>query len=579
MDTSNDERLSRYRATREKLGQQLIRSRVLDAGFKDVLETIGDGMGWEIVMLWLPKDGELECRDIWQQEDLAAPALPRALAPLRLAAGEGMAGRAWLTGATEWAEDLTMRSRFPILTIVHDEVIRRIGTAPRGAASVPIPGSEGTIGALQLFSADRRKPDHDLLTLMESIASMVGNHIERERDAEALRVARDAAEAASQAKSEFVSRITHELRTPLNAVIGFGQLLERDAPTASQREQAGQILRAGGHLLALIDDLLDVARLEHGQLRTSPEPVPATEVLREALELAQPMIDARGLALELDVHAGMHRYVVADYQRLRQVLLNLLSNAIKYNRPHGRIIVAISDPAPGRLRISVTDTGHGIAPRHLPRLFAPFERLGAGSGETEMGTGLGLTVSKGLIEAMGGTIDVDSVLGEGSTFRIDLPLADAPAPPPGDGAVAPRSPAGGLPPGTILCVEDNPANLKLMESIFADHPGIRLLTTMRGGPAIELAQRHRPDLILLDVHLPDIGGDEVARRLKAEAATASIPIIVLSAEGSRERRREFLAAGALDYILKPIDVGRFLARVGEVLGTTTAPPLRGRPTA
>jgi CheY-like chemotaxis protein len=366
--------------------------------------------------------------------------------------------------------------------------------------------------------------------------------------------------------SEFVSRVSHELRTPLNAILGFAQLLERDAEDPHARERATQISVAGTHLVALIDDLLDLGQLERGALRVSLEPVSATEVVRMTLELARPLIDERGLELELDLHDGLYAYVSADFRRLRQVLLNLVANAVKYNRERGKITVRFARADPERLRFVVADTGPGVPEDVLPRLFAPFDRLGAERG-SEPGTGLGLAVSKALIEAMDGTIGVENGDGEGASFWVELGLV---APPedeaePGPAVRAARAEGATPPAGTVLYVEDNPANVRLMEEIFEGLPGLRLLTALEGGTGIELAAAERPDLVLLDAQLPDLPGEEVLDRLRADAATAEVPVLVVSADATDRHRRAFLARGAAGYLTKPLDVPAFVDELGRLL--------------
>jgi CheY-like chemotaxis protein/anti-sigma regulatory factor (Ser/Thr protein kinase) len=324
----------------------------------------------------------------------------------------------------------------------------------------------------------------------------------------------------------------------------------------------------------MIDDLLDVSRLEHGEVRASIERVSAGDVVREAVNLAEPLIAERGLRVETDLGSCGHRYVLADFRRLRQVLINLISNAVKYNRAGGSIAVALSQPAAGSLRFEVSDTGHGIAPDDLERLFRPFERLEAATSGPESGTGLGLALSKGLVEEMGGQIGVASEVGVGTTFHVDMPTAEEDDP--GSGAMPEGGvrawPSADLLSATILYVEDNPANIRLMEAIFAGQPRVRLVSTGRGLEAVELAERHRPDLVLLDVHLPDVDGESVLRRLSSRLSTASIPVVVVSADATVERRESFLSAGAAGYVTKPIDVDRFVAAVRTVLGQGGAGP-------
>jgi len=372
------------------------------------------------------------------------------------------------------------------------------------------------------------------------------------------------ADRANRAKSEFLSRMSHELRTPLNAILGFGQLLEMDALAGRQGESVEHIMRAGRHLLGLINEVLDISRIEAGRLQLSLEPVPVRETLGQALQLVTPMAASLSIAVRLDtIDERLH--VLADRQRLQQVLLNLLSNAIKYNRPRGTVTVACERVAEGRVRIAVTDTGEGIAADKLERLFVPFDRLGAEATSVE-GTGLGLALSKPLVEAMRGTLRVQSVPGTGSTFAVEL--AVVPAPRAEDGAVAAARPAAAARPRTILYIEDNLSNLRLVESILSRRPGLTVLSAMQGRVGLDLARDHRPDLILLDRHLPDVSGEEVFRLLRDDPRTRAIPVVILSADALVSGMRQLLDAGVRAYLTKPLDVRQLLAVIDESLEGT-----------
>jgi signal transduction histidine kinase/ActR/RegA family two-component response regulator len=376
------------------------------------------------------------------------------------------------------------------------------------------------------------------------------------------RRAEAAAEAANRAKSEFLSRMSHELRTPLNGILGFGQLLELEVKTPEERESVEHILKGGRHLLGLINEVLDIARIEAGKLSISLEPVLAQDVLGAALDLVRPHAAARRVSLPEP--APGDRYVKADRQRLQQVLLNLLSNAIKYNRDGGRVRVSCDETAAGSVRIAVSDTGAGITPELLGRLFTPFERLGADQGGIE-GTGLGLALSKRLVEAMGGTLTVMSTPGEGSTFTVELPSAVGPTVPltgvdAGAGEDHPATTH-----GTVLYIEDNVSNLRLLERVMSRRPGVTLLSAMQGTRGIELAQDHGPQLILLDLHLPDLPGAEVLRRLRDDPRTRAIPVVILSADATPGQITRLVAQGARSYLTKPLDVTALLALVDEQL--------------
>ena len=396
----------------------------------------------------------------------------------------------------------------------------------------------------------------------------------RKQNEEALKAAKTEAERANRAKSEFMSRMSHELRTPLNAILGFGQLLEMDELDAEQSQGVGQILKAGRHLLELINEVLDIARIEAEQQVVEIEPVPVVETLTGALDMVRPLAATRGIELRDDCGTDAGLFVLADRRRLNQVLLNLLANAVKYNREGGTATLSYVATEAGQLRIAISNTGLGLAPDKMSRLFMPFERLGAEQTEVE-GTGLGLALSKRLVEAMGGAITVQSTLGEGSTFAVELPLAPEQTPlaaplaqPPRAGSVtAERQPVeAGETGALVLYIEDNPANFGLVQNILRHRPEIKLLAAMRGSVGLELAQRHRPDLILLDYHLPDINGDEVLRLLQEAPATRDIPVVVVSADATPHQIERLRAAGAIEYLTKPLDVKRFLAVLDEKLG-------------
>jgi signal transduction histidine kinase/ActR/RegA family two-component response regulator len=377
------------------------------------------------------------------------------------------------------------------------------------------------------------------------------------------RRAEAAAHSANQAKSEFLSRMSHELRTPLNGVIGFAQLLELELRAAEQRESVEQILRGGRHLLGLINEVLEIARIEAGKLALSPEPVRANEVVRAALDLIKPQAAARRLTLVEP--APDDRYVMADRQRLQQVLLNLLSNAVKYNRDGGTIRVACEAGANGRLRLSVSDTGRGIPPELMPRLFQAFDRLGAEQTAIE-GTGLGLALSHHLVHAMGGTLTATSTVGEGTTFTVELLPAEAPSAPDDEPTLATIRGAHADTRGSVLYIEDNVSNVRLLERILARRPGVTLLSAMQGRRGVELARAHRPGLIILDLHLPDASGTEILTQLRADPETRSIPVVILSADATPRRMAALYEQGARAYLTKPLDVRLVLACIDDTLG-------------
>ena len=356
-------------------------------------------------------------------------------------------------------------------------------------------------------------------------------------------------------------RSSHELRTPLNAILGFGQVLEMDPLGPEQREGVDHILKAGQHLLGLIDEVLDIARIEAGRMRLSLEPVSVKQVLDEVRSLIRPLAAERKTRFEVRAPEAAALYALADRQRLNQVLLNLLSNAVKYTPEGGTVTLICEEAAGGRVRFEVRDTGPGIPPEKLGQLFTPFERLGVSGVE---GTGLGLALSKGLAEAMGGTMGAESRVGQGSAFWVELAKAGNPEPQvaraaAGEPAVAREKGS------TVLYIEDNLSNLRLIEHLLSRRPGVRLLSAIQGRLGLDLAREHRPGLILLDLHLPDVPGEEVLRRLKEDPRTQQIPVVVISAEASPGHVQRLLAAGASGYLTKPIDVRELLRLLDETL--------------
>jgi signal transduction histidine kinase/CheY-like chemotaxis protein len=400
-------------------------------------------------------------------------------------------------------------------------------------------------------------------------AQLEGALSERSRLQEAERRAREEAEKANQEKNQFISRMSHELRTPLNAVLGFGQLLKLDELTDDQRDSVDHILSGGQHLLTLINEVLDIARIETGDLALSSEPVLVSDALNDVLGLIRPLATQRTIHLIGGRDAACSEYVLADRHRLQQVLLNLLSNAVKYNRLGGTVAVSCEPSSSTRLRIKVSDTGNGIPQEQLGRLFTPFERLGAERSEIE-GTGIGLSLSRQLAEAMGGFLGVETVVGEGSTFWVELPLVEGPV----DRYERLNTRSGSErdgPPSesrrTVLYIEDNLANVTLVQRIVAQREGVEIIPAMQGRLGLELAREHLPALVLLDLHLPDISGDEVLQRLRDDPVTAKIPVVIVSADATPGQIQRLLNAGALAYLTKPIDVAELLGILDEHLST------------
>ena len=477
-------------------------------------------------------------------------------------AGEALLGisRADYVGRTDY--DFFPREEADFFTSKDREVIARGAVVDVPEEPIETPSVRRILHTKKLPVVDEDGKPIYLLGISEDIT-------DRKQANDAVHAARVEAERANRAKTEFLSRMSHELRTPLNAILGFSQLLEMDELSADQRENVAYISQAGRHLLQLINEVLDISRIESGQISISREPVAIDEVLHEVMALVRPLADARRIELAIP-EAQPGTFVLADRQRLNQVLLNLLSNAVKYNRDGGTIRVETGPANDGMLRISISDTGYGIAPEHRDRLFRPFDRLGAERSSVE-GTGMGLALSKGLVEAMAGSIGVDSVVDVGSSFWIELALAESPV----DryertfdaGAGAPAGPTSLL----ILQIDDNASNVRLVERIVSRRPGTELLSAAQGKLGLELARRHRPGLILLDLHLPDMAGDEVLRQLRAHRDTRDVPVVVLSADAEGGRHERLMAAGAFGYLDKPLDVGDFLAIVDRLAAPGTMP--------
>ncbi len=413
---------------------------------------------------------------------------------------------------------------------------------------------------------------------LRGYATLERDMTERRRVEAELNAAKATAEAANQAKSEFLSSMSHELRTPLNAILGFAQLMESDAPAPSpaQKVSIDQILQAGWYLLALINEVLDLSLIESGKLSFSNEKMSLPEVLTDCRAMMEPLALKRGITMSFP-DFDEPCFVMADRTRVRQILVNLLSNAIKYNRPNGTIKVECAVRKEGYLRVSVSDTGMGLTPDKLKQLFQPFNRLGQEAG-IEQGTGIGLVVTKRLVEVMKGTIGVESAVGSGTQFWIDLVMT---SPPRHDFTQADAAThaqnkvkfAG--PVQTVLYVEDNPANLKLVTMLIARRPDLHLLTAETGNLGVELAQAHLPDVILMDINLPGISGLKVMSILSKDSATAHIPIIALSANANPRDVERGLAEGFLKYLTKPIKVDELM----ETLDLGLAVAAANRPAA
>ena len=405
----------------------------------------------------------------------------------------------------------------------------------------------------------------------EDLEARVGERTAQIMEANAqLSAAKNEADRANLAKSEFLSRMSHELRTPLNSILGFGQILAREALKPLQKESVGYILKGGRHLLDLINEVLDIARVESGHIELSLEPLALLENIRDACDLVRPMAQERNILIDLNSVSFGRDYIRADRQRFKQVLINLLSNAIKYNQDGGQVRIYNLRESDGRCHIAIQDTGAGLTSEEQQKLFVPFERLNAAQAGIE-GTGLGLTLSQRLVTAMGGALTLESVPGVGTTFFIELPLVPSPLEALAEHPIGTSEPASGselLQRATVLYIEDNLSNVRLLEVMLRSRPGITLLPAMQGSVGLDLARQHAPDLILLDLNLPDISGKEVLARLQASPHTRDIPVVVLSADATASQIARLREAGARAYFTKPLDVTEFLDAMDAMLPPT-----------
>lgn len=384
----------------------------------------------------------------------------------------------------------------------------------------------------------------------------------------ALKSAKSLAEKANLAKSDFLSSMSHELRTPLNAILGFAQLMKsgQPEPTSAQKRSIEQVLQAGWYLLDLINEILDLALIESGRLALEPEAVSLSDVLNDCQAMIEPQAQKRGVHLSFP-KTDWPLFLNADRTRVKQVFINLMSNAIKYNRQDGTVKVTCWERSPGRLRVLVEDTGEGLSREKMAQLFEPFNRLGQENGREE-GTGIGLVVSKRLVELMGGEIGVESTAGVGSVFWFELNLTTAPVPTQETdfpAIVAPGRLPQNLPTRCVLYVEDNPANLMLVEELMSRRPDIRLISARNGQSGFEMARSASPDVILMDINLPDISGIQVLQLLLQDALTTAIPVIAISANAMPRDIERGLQAGFRGYLTKPIKIDQLMYAVDEAL--------------
>ena len=452
-----------------------------------------------------------------------------------------------------------------------DEVAQLVDSFNKMLAEIELrtQALERSNGELAREGAQRAQAQQEVMRLNQELEVRVHERtVQLEMTNGELAMAMEEARSANYAKSAFLSSMSHELRTPLNAILGFAQILSSDrlpSTLEQKKEFAGHILKSGRHLLTLINEILDLAKVESGTVSLSLEPVGLHAILQECRDMIAPLASQRGIGMAFPDACPLN--VLADRTRLKQILLNLLSNALKYNREQGQVAIECAPHASGRVRISVRDTGVGLDAEQLALLFQPFNRLGQ-EGGTEEGSGIGLVVTKRLVELMDGSIGVSSAPGEGSTFWIELRVVDA-VPIPAAAALPLPDLAGALlehsAPVTLLYVEDNPANLTLVEEIVRYCPQLQLLTATDGRLGVEMARTHLPQLILMDINLPNVNGTDALKLLRADPRTAHIPVIALTANAMPGDVERSMALGFYRYLTKPINLDEFTEAINSTL--------------
>ncbi|NBV18371.1 ATP-binding protein [Janthinobacterium sp.] len=452
-----------------------------------------------------------------------------------------------------------------------DEVAQLVDSFNKMLAEIELrtQALERSNGELAREAEQRAQAQQEVMRLNQELEVRVHERtVQLEMTNGELAMAMEEARSANYAKSAFLSSMSHELRTPLNAILGFAQILSSDrlpSTLAQKKEFAGHILKSGRHLLTLINEILDLAKVESGTVNLSLEPVALDAILLECRDMIAPLASQRGIGMTFPDACPLN--VLADRTRLKQILLNLLSNALKYNREHGEVRIACAPQPGGRVRISVRDTGMGLDGEQVALLFQPFNRLGQ-EGGTEEGSGIGLVVTKRLVELMDGHIGVSSEAGVGSTFWIELRAAASVPEPVSPGLPRPDL-AGALldnsAPVTLLYVEDNPANLTLVEEIVRYCPQLQLLTARDGRLGVEMARSHLPQLILMDINLPHINGTDALQLLRADPRTAHIPVIALTANAMPGDVERSMAMGFYRYLTKPINLEEFTEAINSTL--------------
>ena len=536
-----------------RLGQLALEGVAIAELMTEAVEVIRSALHAECASVneWHPEAGTFLCNahSGWPM----GPALAETQAGTR-----SQSGYTVITGLPVMVSDYETETRF-----IPSEACRL--ACIRSALTTPILADKLPFGVLGAFSTKANAFGPEDISFLQNVSNILSAAVQRLMAEETAHRAQGEAEAANRAKSEFLSRMSHELRTPLNAILGFSQLLEMEEHNERQAESIDHISRAGRNLLTLINEVLDIARLDSGRIKIEHEPVEITPLLEELVSYTQSLAAPHRIAIRFTELPANDPVVIGDRERLKQVFLNLLSNAVKYNRPDGSVTITIAPSGADYWKISVTDTGHGIPAESLSRLFVPFERLGQKEGGTEGGTGLGLTLCQRLVKALEGRIGVASAVGVGSTFWVELPAlvsVNAPAEPEVTISAPPSAAADtGKQVRTLLYVEDDLANLSLLERIIETRKDLKCVACVQGGLALALAKEHRPALILLDLNLPDIPGETLFAQLRADPETLHIPIIIVTGEMNSERSENLLRAGAIEILSKPYRIQDFFKMI------------------
>jgi PAS domain S-box-containing protein len=437
------------------------------------------------------------------------------------------------------------------------------------ALTAPIQANARPFAVLGAFSIKKRTFGQDDISFLQGVANILSAAIERLRVEETAQRAQVEAETANRAKSEFLSRMSHELRTPLNAILGFTQLLELDQHDERHMESITHISKAGHNLLEMINEVLDIARLDSGRVEFHREPVDLPSFLADVVILLKPLASKHGITIRIADSVGEPPVADTDRERLKQIFVNILSNAIKYNRPAGSVTIAVARKDSGFINVSVTDTGYGIPQESLSRLFVPFERLGQKEGGTAGGTGLGLALCQRLVKGLGGQIGVASTVGLGSTFWVELPgkaeISET-VPSPVSNQTEPE-PMADQSQKTVLYVEDDLSNYHLIERIIETRKGVKLVSAIDGSSVMDLIKLHPPSLILLDLNLPDTTGEILIEKLKGDDSSREIPVVLVTGEVASDRTNTVLRLGAAEILPKPYRIQDFLRVLDKYLGT------------